>query len=558
LLLATAALIVCALAGVDSRWRILYAGLISAAIAGVLLELAGRWSAAEKNAARYQKLLRMSPDAVLIGHDDAIVMVNEAAMKLFGVGAARELIGRKLTELVTPASREAVAQFRRDLYAGETIVPLQQVQIVRGETVVDVEAAAASSEDEGGHTVLCVIRDITERKRAEQALRESEEKFRHLADNIRDVLFVVSADGKPYLSPAYERIWGHDREYIYRNPDAWLGAIHPADRERIGALMAGPFWEKAAQFEYRIQTPDGGEKWIRSRSFPVRDENGALLRIVGISEEITEQKRHETELICAREEAEAANRAKTMFVATMSHELRTPLNAILGFAELLELEMADQGIHAWDVDIQKIRRAGNHLTGLISQVMDVSKIEAGKMELQPESFDIAGLLQEIAAGIEPLAARNGVELQLACEPAALYGDRVRIGQCLFNLLGNACKFTQNGRVTVEARATGEPGGDWYAVRVHDTGIGIRPQELQKLFSYFTQAETSNARQYGGTGLGLAISRKLSRLMGGDITVESRFGEGSTFTFRIPIGTAEAEISGAFPASTSSAGETLWL
>lgn len=522
-----------------------------AALSAVFLDLVGLRTDAEKNAARYRKLLEMSPDAVLLGQNDAIVMVNQAAVKLFGVQDAGELIGRKLTDLVTEESRAAVARLRRDLYSGQTLVPRHEVQIVRGKTIVDVEAAAASAVDEDGVTVMCVIRDITERKRGEKALRESEEKFRDLAQHVREVLFIVAADGTVYLSPAYEGIWGQSCEYVYHNPSAWLEAIHPQDRERIGALMAGPFREKAIQFEYRIRTPEGVEKWIRSRSFPVRDQAGRLLRIVGISDEVTEQIRHEAELVRAREDAEAANRAKTMFVATMSHELRTPLNAILGFAELLELEMADRGIHDWDADVRKIRRAGNHLTGLISQVMDVSKIEAGKMALQPESFDIAALLAEVAASVEPLAAKNRVNVELHCAPANLYGDRMRIGQCLLNLLGNACKFTQDGRVTVEAGSSFERGAEWYSVRVRDTGIGIREEDMEELFTYFMQAETSSARKYGGTGLGLAISRKLSRLMGGDITVESRLGEGSTFTLSIPLGRARAD-------SAALAGGRLWL
>lgn len=528
------------------------------AVSAMFLDLVSLRNAAEKNAARYRKLLEMSPDAVVLGQNDAIVMVNQAAVKLFGVRNADELIGRKFTDLVTEESRATVARLRHDLYSGETVVPRHEVQIARGELIVDVEAAAASSVDDYGVTVLCVIRDITERKRGEQALRDSEEKFRDLAENIREVLFVVAGDGTVYLSPAYEGIWGHSREYIYHNPNAWLEAIHPEDRARIGELMSGPFREKAIQFEYRIRTPEGVEKWIRSRSFPVRDPDGKLLKIVGISDEITEQIRHEAELVRAREDAEAANRAKTMFVATMSHELRTPLNAILGFAELLELEMADQGIHAWDADVRKIRRAGNHLMGLISQVMDVSKIEAGKMELQPESFEMMTLLQEIAASVEPAAAKNRVAIELECEPATLYGDRLRIGQCLLNLLGNACKFTHDGLVTMEARKSLEPAAGWYTVRVRDTGIGIGAEDLDKLFTYFMQAETSSARKYGGTGLGLAISRKLSRLMGGDITVESTFGEGSTFTFRIPIGVENPDSDLLFHSPAEPARGELWL
>jgi signal transduction histidine kinase len=217
--------------------------------------------------------------------------------------------------------------------------------------------------------------------------------------------------------------------------------------------------------------------------------------------------------------------------------LRTPLNAVLGFTELLELEMADRGIHDWDTDVQKIRRAGTHLLALISDVMDLSKIEAGKLELHFDTFDIAELVQEVAASIEPLAAKNRVTVQVTCEPANLYGDRVRIGQCLFNLAGNACKFTRDGSVLVEAILDRGSDRGWYTVRIVDTGIGIPLDDLNKLFCDFTQLDTSHARKYEGTGLGLAISRKLSRLMGGDITAESTVGQGSTFTLRIPTGAA---------------------
>jgi len=267
-------------------------------------------------------------------------------------------------------------------------------------------------------------------------------------------------------------------------------------------------------------------------------------------------------LIQARDLAEAANRAKSIFLATMSHEWRTPLNAVLGFTELLELEMADRGIHYWDADVQKIRRAGTHLLALISNVMDLSKIEAGKMELQSDHFDIAELVQEVAASIEPLAAKNRVKVEVVCEPAMLCGDRVRVGQCLFNLAGNACKFTQDGRVRLEAAAERGSQGDWYMVRIVDSGIGIPPEDLHKLFCDFTQLDTSEGRKYGGTGLGLAISRKLSRLMGGDITAESTPGQGSTFTLRLPMSAAQgSEVAGpsvTIPSNSSLETERVWV
>ncbi len=217
--------------------------------------------------------------------------------------------------------------------------------------------------------------------------------------------------------------------------------------------------------------------------------------------------------------------------------MRTPLNAILGFAELLEVELADRGIHDWDEDIQKIRKAGTHLLDLISDVMDLSKVEAGKLELQFDQFDMAALVRDVTASVEPLAAKNRVEIKTECRPAMLHGDRTRVRQCLFNLVGNACKFTHDGSVLVEAGLEDGTNGAWYTVRVVDTGIGIKSEDLDKLFGYFAQLDSSSTRKYSGTGLGLAISRKLSRLMGGDITVESTHGQGSTFTFRLPTGTA---------------------
>jgi signal transduction histidine kinase len=223
----------------------------------------------------------------------------------------------------------------------------------------------------------------------------------------------------------------------------------------------------------------------------------------------------------------------------MSHELRTPLNAILGFAELLEVEMADRGIHDWDTDIQKIQRAGKHLLDLISAVMDLSKIEAGKVELQLVSFDVSEVVQDVAASVGAIAAKNRVEVRVVCEPATVHADKMRLRQCLFNLVGNACKFSQGGHVRIEAKtetcADSSLGKTWLVIRVADTGIGIRPEDQEKIFGDFTQADASTTRKYGGTGLGLAISRKLSRMMGGDITVESTPGQGSTFTLRFPRG-----------------------
>ena len=250
--------------------------------------------------------------------------------------------------------------------------------------------------------------------------------------------------------------------------------------------------------------------------------------------DITERKRIQAEVTTARELAEAANRAKSVFLATMSHELRTPLNAILGFSELLRVETAEQGFPQWEKQLGTIHRSGTHLLEVINEILDLSKIDAGKIELNPEDFEVSAMGREVATLVEPLAAQNGNKVRIFCEAAILHGDRFRIQQCLMNLVGNACKFTREGEVMVAGRPACGKDGLWYLLRVSDTGIGIAPEDMAKLFGDFVQVDASKTRKYGGTGLGLAISRRLCRLMGGDITVESIPGKGSVFTMRIPL------------------------
>ncbi len=242
----------------------------------------------------------------------------------------------------------------------------------------------------------------------------------------------------------------------------------------------------------------------------------------------------------ARRAAESANLTKSQFLANMSHELRTPLNAILGFSELLIAEMDDQGIHEWDGDLQKIQRAGNHLSRLINDILDLSKIEAGKMQLSVEDFDISVVVRDVVASLEPLAAKNKNRIEAFCEPAILRGDAMRVEQCLFNLIGNACKFTKRGRVLIHVQQESGVAGLCYRICIRDSGIGITREQLAGLFTAFSQGDGATTRKFGGSGLGLTISRSLCRMMGGDITVESIPGQGSTFIMRIPGSIATEE------------------
>ena len=246
-------------------------------------------------------------------------------------------------------------------------------------------------------------------------------------------------------------------------------------------------------------------------------------------------------------EIEVANRHKSEFLANMSHELRTPLNAIIGYSEMLEEDAAELDGGRLVPDLEKINAAGKHLLELINAVLDLSKIEAGKMELYLEDFDVPRLVQDIAAVIKPLAEKKHNRLEVVCDPeaGAMHADLTKVRQALFNLLSNACKFTERGTVTLSVARERAAGEDWLAFEVRDTGIGMTPEQMSRLFQDFGQADASIARRYGGTGLGLALSRRLCHMMGGDIAVRSEAGHGSAFTIRLPARTPEASV-GALP------------
>lgn len=487
--------------------------------------------------------------AIVECSDDAIISYtpagkiltwNRGAEQVFGYSAG-EIVGRRVALLVAPEELRRLTGIARLLVQGQAVSQHEGTGIRRDGNRISLSVTANPIRSRAGAVVAvaAIIRDISKRKEAEESLRSSEEKFRQLAENIREVFWMLDPEAFRilYVSPAYEQVWGRSRESLYQNPMSWMGAIHPEDREQVHMRFERQIRGEHIDSEYRIRTP-GGLRWIRDQAFPIRDQAGRLIRVAGIAEDITDHKNAEARLIEATALAEGANRAKSMFLTTMSHELRTPLNAILGFSELLRIEMAEKGIHDWDEHTDNIQRAGGLLLRLVNDILDLSKIEAGKMELTAEEVDIASVVGGVAATAEPLAARNGNRIQTRCEPATLFGDKTRIQQCLLNLVGNACKFTHQGRVLVEAHPERGSNGAWYLVRVVDTGIGIRPEDLDKLFCYFTQLDASSTRKHGGTGLGLAISRRLCRLMGGDITVESAPGKGSTFTLRLPAGVSD--------------------
>jgi signal transduction histidine kinase/DNA-binding response OmpR family regulator len=397
----------------------------------------------------------------------------------------------------------------------------------------------------GSHSAIIVLamEDVTERRQAEADFRAIETYAQDIVDTVREPLLIldttlrVQSGNRAFYHTFKVSPEETENRLIYELGNGQWDI--PALRTLLEDIV--PKSSVFNDFELEHDFPALGRRVMLLNARKLQaGHHGAL--VVLAMEDVTERRRVEEAVAKAKEASEMANRTKSLFLANMSHELRTPLNAIVGYSEMLQEEAVDLKLHSFSADLEKITLSGKQLLALINDILDLSKIEAGKMELYLETFDLNALIDEVAATIKPMVERNSNKLQIerATDLGGMHADQVKVRQALFNLLSNAAKFTHEGSITLNAEREMMDDAEWIVFRTTDTGIGLSPDKIVRLFQDFTQADASTTRKFGGTGLGLALTRRFCQMMGGDVTVSSTPGEGSTFTIKLPAIVSEAK------------------
>lgn len=391
---------------------------------------------------------------------------------------------------------------------------------------------------EYGTVYVAVQEDISQLKLSEQALQTTTNRLNFLLNSSPVVIFSSKPDsdyGATFVSENIKEVMGYDPKAFLEESEFWINHLHPDDVDQVLNGLTNLFAEDFHFQEFRLLHADGNYRWILEHLRIIRDHAGNPIEILGYLIDISDRKQAEVDLRQAKESAEAANRAKSVFLSNMSHELRTPLNSILGFTQLMINE--NTLTSSFQERLQIITRSGRYLLDLINDILDLSKIESGRMMLKPSEFALSSLLASIEEMLQIKVQSKEVQLifeKAANLPKFIHADEKKLYQVLINLLGNAIKFTKQGSVTLRVRAEQkEINFCQLCFEIEDTGVGIAPTEIDNLFKVFVQAQAGNNLNQG-TGLGLAISQKLVQLMGGQIRVQSVLNRGSTFSFEIGV------------------------
>ncbi len=474
-----------------------------------------------------------------VGYDGSFIALNAVWEKMLGFNRS-ELQNREWHEFIHPAERQEVHAHLKKIKADETDAATFDARFQRKDGIYRWLKWHLTGDADAQRCYL-VATDITAQKRLEARLRESEIRFQKLAaKHVQEAeLLHTLMENTPdhiYFKDTESRFIRINRSLAERfglqNP---AEAVHKTDFDFFTREHAQQAYQDEQDViesgtpiegkQERETWPDEQDTWVSTTKVPIHDREGRVIGTCGISRDITEYYR-------AQQEVEYASRAKSDFLANMSHELRTPLNAIIGFAEILRDELVGSVNAEQKECINDIHISGEHLLEMINDILDLSKIEAGKMALQLETFSIVEAVEEVNTIITALAVKKDLDLTLICdENGRIEADRVKFKQIFYNLLSNAVKFTpEGGKVATKLHV----GPTELRAEVIDTGIGISEADQAKLFAPFTQIDTSKSRRYGGTGLGLALTRRLIVLHGGKISVTSEEGRGSNFTLKIPI------------------------
>jgi PAS domain S-box-containing protein len=494
-----------------------------------------------EEALRYEKsilnsLIEALPDIVYFKDTDRRhVLVNKAYEDFFGL-SRKDVIGKTVEDLLPPGERDQSSDTDQRIMTGEAFLINEQSWVdAQGEKRV-FETRKFPILDEQGEIVAAggISRDITERKRVEAELIQSEERYRVLAENSLTGICVHQDEKIIYVNERGAQDLGYTvQEIIGRSIWDFVAPVD-LDMARSFALARLQGIESPPYYECRVKSNTGEIRWVEVLATAIEHEGQPA--ILSTILDITDRKLGKEELIKAKNAAEAANRAKSEFLANMSHELRTPLNAIIGFSEILEDELFGTLNPAQRTHVRHIVESGHSLLQLVSEILDLSKIESGRMVLEPSPVDVIELLENSLLIMRQRALRQDLNLNLKVEPdiegLTVIADEVKLRQVMLNLLSNAVKFTpERGTIQVQARRLGQE----LLISVRDSGIGIRDSDTSRIFQAFEQVDSTLSRRHQGTGLGLALSRNFIEMQGGRIWAESEgVGKGSTFVFTIPL------------------------
>jgi PAS domain S-box-containing protein len=478
-------------------------------------------------------ILRWDPDG-------NILFMNEFGRDLFGF-SEQELVGRRLIGTIVPESDAMVSGLRRmvqEIASDPLKYENEETENIRNDGTriwMAWRNKPILNSDGSLREILTVGIDITERRRIEQQIKEQKQLLENTLESLTHPFYVIDANDYSIqvANSAARRLGVSDESTCH-------ALTHKSEtpcnsKEDPCPLLEVKTTGKPATMEHIHYDAQGTPRFVEVHGYPIFDADGGVAQMIEYSLDVTERKEMEIELRNAREAAETANRAKSAFLANMSHELRTPMNAIIGYSEMLAEDAEDEGHADMIPDLQKINAAGKHLLALINDILDLSKIEAGRVDLYLERFELRPMLEEAVATVTPLVTQNDNQFlsEFDADLGAIRADLTKLRQSLFNLLSNAAKFTKNGTVTLVAKRQQREDGDWITLSVSDTGIGIEDNKLGQVFEEFSQADESTSRDFGGTGLGLPISRRFCQMMGGDVSVTSQLGRGSTFTIELP-------------------------